>query len=275
MEPLKAGQASSLIAVVIVLGMLGWAVHGKLARPAGIDAPYRNIYGATGAAEEETFAALLREARDVLGSPQFQRNLAGLEPAYPVIYASAVAPAMPLLKAARLLAADQWNVRYAPLNVEVVGGPRARDTDLEAASAGQAFLEGVYADMTLGRGVLGLYRSEDQVARSCAINVGAHELAHTISTTPFIFTYAFTDTRAGQTAIAGRRDLTTPVGSYLIGAVAQCTWLQAKGRLGADGIGGCVRLFGTKSMNWARCGAFADGGPVEARPGLPVASSTL
>ena len=31
------------------------------------------------------------------------------------------------------------------------------------------------------------------------------------------------DTRAGQSAIAGRTDLTTPVGSYLIGAVAQLT----------------------------------------------------
>ena len=83
------------------------------------------------------------------------------------------------------------------------------------------------------------------------------------------------DTRAGQSAIAGRTDLTTPVGSYLIGAVAQCTWLQARGRIGGDGVGGCVRLFGVKALNWARCGAFADGGAVEPRAGLPEASPTL
>ena len=275
MEPLKWGQASSLVAVVIVLGMLGWAVRGKLTAPQDTGAPYRHIYGATDASEEATATALLREAREVLGSPRFQRNLLALEPAYPVIYATAGSQAMPLAKAARLVAADEWNVRYAPLSVEIVGESEAGETDLEAASAGQAFLDGVYADMSIGRPVLGLYRSDDQVARSCAINVGAHELAHTLSTTPFVFTYAFTDTQAGQTVIAGRADLSTPVGSYLIGAVAQCTWLEAKGRLGAEGVGGCVKVFGVKAMNWARCGAFADGGPVEARPGLPQASPTL
>jgi hypothetical protein len=192
-----------------------------------------------------------------------------LEGRYPQVYANRAVGEVPLSRAAAWATNEAFGSRYAPLGVELVGGSEAGDPEREHASAGGYVDTGVYAAMSLGRAHLAQYQSAEPVERSCAINVAAHELAHTISTTPFFFTNAFTDTRMNEARITGRDQGATPVGSYLLGAVAQCTWLQQQGRIAEGEIPACVQVFGDRGMNWTRCRAFAEGQPVRPRPGLP------
>jgi hypothetical protein len=211
----------------------------------------------------------------VLRSEAFQRNLAALKPRYPRVYANRRQGEVSLERVAAWTANETWGSRYAPLNVELVGGDDLADPRRAHGSAGGYIETGVYAAMNLGRGHLDQYASEDPVERSCAVNVAAHELAHTISTTPFFFTNAFTDTTMAESRIPGRAAAETPVASYLIGAVAQCTWLEQRGRIAPGGVGACVEVFGVRGMNWLRCAAFARGQPVRPRAGLPPAMPPL
>jgi hypothetical protein len=142
-------------------------------------------------------------------------------------------------------------------------------------AAGEGAVSGRYSDILIEKVVLAAYARPDPVARSCAINVAAHEYAHTIVLTPMGFGNAFTDTRAGEAAIPGRRESGTPVASYLIGAVAQCTWLARQGRIGRDDVAACVQVFGVGAFNWRRCGQFADGGPVAEKAGLAPPAPSL
>lgn len=118
--------------------------------------------------------------------------------------------------------------------------------------------------MTLYRGDLARWRSGNDVERSCAINTLAHEIGHTVSTEQIRFIHALTDYH--------RFDAPANVaaGSYLIGTVAQCTWLQQQGRVPANGLERCVAVFGTRHFNNRRCGKFAPGQAVEPRNGLPT-----
>jgi hypothetical protein len=141
--------------------------------------------------------------------------------------------------------------------------------------AGEGGTSGRYSDVLITRGVLEAFGSSDVVARSCAINVAAHEYAHTISLTPVGYRVAFADTNEIQREIANRRSPGTPVASYLIGAVAQCTWLEKQGRIGPADVGACVEVFGTAAFNWSRCDQFAGGEPVALRPGLAPAVPAL
>ena len=112
------------------------------------------------------------------------------------------------------------------------------------------------------------WRAQDPVVRSCALNTLAHEIAHTVSVSPFVFTPAFTDTSLDQPRIPGRRPGESPIGSYLIGSAAQCAWLAREGRIEEAERGHCVEVFGTAGFN-DRCEAFGAGEPVRERAGLP------
>ncbi|MBA4792322.1 MAG: hypothetical protein H2041_01505 [Phenylobacterium sp.] len=112
------------------------------------------------------------------------------------------------------------------------------------------------------------WRAEDPVVRSCALNTLAHEIAHTVSVSPFVFTPAFTDTSLDAPTIPGRRPGESPIGSYLIGSAAQCAWLARQGRIEDAELGACVEVFGAAGFN-DRCAAFGGGEPVRERAGLP------
>ncbi|MCR5880729.1 hypothetical protein [Phenylobacterium sp. J367] len=258
--------------------MLGvaWLAYKQFAVPGSDELPVRHVEGGASDAERATARALLADAYAVLRSPAFDRNLRALDRRYPEVYANRDLGDVPLSRVADWVSRQTWGARYASLGLELVGSDHDADPRREHASAGGYLGSGVYASMTLGRAHLTQYRSMDPVERSCAINVAAHELSHTISTTPFFFTNAFTDTRAHEPRIVNRdAGSVTPVGSYLIGAVAQCTWLEQQGRLRRGEFTGCLQVFGTRSMNWERCTAFADGAPVLLKPYLPSASSPL
>ena len=261
-----------IVAAVVMVAWIGVS-HFTADRAPGRVA-FRAIYGAS-AAEQDQLGALLGEAYGVLRSDAFRANLLRLRDRYPVIYAKRDDQEADVDKLARIVAVEGPIARYAPAGVTLVGGDRDGDPTRDLAEAGEGEGLGRYAQITLGRGVLDQFRSPDIVARSCAVNVAAHEYAHTISTVLFGFGIAFTDTNDAAPQIRDRRHPGTPVASYLIGAVAQCTWLQLKGRITEADVPACVETFGVSAFNWKRCGQFAAGEPVALRPGLAEAAPSL
>jgi hypothetical protein len=259
--------------LAIPAAMLLWVVVGNIREDqAALAAPFRQLHGVTSAAERAALTDLVTEAYHVIRSPELQENLRALGARYPAIYHHPGRQAATAGQTADLLALKPFGSRYVPVDVilEDAAGGFAGMAGENAAGHGR------YSDVVLTRPVLQAYRSPDIVMRSCAVNLAAHELAHTLSRTPFLYQPAFTDTSdPRQDRIPGRQDRTTPVASYLIGSLAQCTWLQRKGRISAGELAGCVEVFGTAAGNDQRCGQFANGEPVVPRPGLAPATPPL
>jgi hypothetical protein len=254
--------------LLIPLAMLGWVAFGNSAEDQ--PRPYRALKGAASEAEADALGRLMGEAYGTLRSEAFQQNLRGLAGRYPAIYARRNQQDASPDQLADYVALEPLGSRFVNADVILIGGTH----DYHAA-AGQGPGEGRFSDIVLGRFVMAHWRADDLVRRSCAINVAAHEYAHTISTNPFVYEPAFTDTQPGQFLIPHRKDRTTPVASYLIGAVAQCTWLQAQGRIVRADVPACVEAFGVASGNDERCGAFPGDMPVAPRPGLPPLNPNL
>lgn len=255
--------------------MLAWVAFGNAREDSVADgAPYRALHGAASPEEEKQLAQLLAESYAVLRSPELQANLRALSERYPAIYENNGQQRATLADVAALVAVERWGSRYVQADVYLIGAEQQPGSFLGATSEGAAG-EGRYSDILLRREVLAAFGSPDVVVRSCAVNVAAHELSHTISTTPFVYRTAFTDTNERQSQINGRRDRSTPVASYLVGTVAQCSWLQMRGRIGAGEVAACVEVFGVAAGNDQRCGQFRNGEPVALRPGLAPANPPL
>lgn len=230
------------------------------------DGSQLRVVAGADAAEAADLLAAGRTAYDVLASPEFAA----------VLRAAAGDGAIYAARDRQSVSADQvledlsGAGRYLPADITLLAGQRDDPASWHHASAGGIGYFRQRAEVVLGREVLSQWRAADAVERSCAVNTLAHEVAHTVSTSPLVFTNAFTDTRLGEREIPGRRDRSTPVASYLIGASAQCAWLQQQGRVArsAEAARACVHVFGTRGFN-DRCRAFAQGETVRERPGLP------
>lgn len=266
---------SGLWALIAAAAMLGWVVWRNVAEDDADTAPFQDVLDARSDSERETVARLFDQAWGVLRSPQFRQNLLSLNATYPVIYARPDDQDATVEDIARIVTLDRPGARYARVAVRLVGEDDTRDPGREHASAGEGQGYGRYADMDFGRALLGQFRSADVVERSCAINAAAHEYAHTITLTPIGYSIAFTDTTRGEQRIARRDHPGSPIASYVIGATAQCTWLQQQGRIGPGDLAACVDVFGVGIFNMDRCEKFARGQPVAARPGLPRAGDPL
>lgn len=255
---------SGLWAFAAAVVMVGWIAWDNRTEDTAPDrAPYSRIVGTKGDGETKALTALLDDAYRTLRSPELRTNLLALEGRYPAVYARDAEQAATIPRLASIVSLEPADARFAPAQVELVENTSG---GLGAAGGGPAL--GRYADILIERIVLAAYGRADVVARSCAINVAAHEYSHTIVLTPMGYGNAFSDTQTGQEAIANRQRPGTPVASYLIGSVAQCTWLARQGRIGRADVPACVEVFGTASFNWDRCGQFAGGEPVAMRPGL-------
>jgi hypothetical protein len=262
---------SGLWAFVAAIAMLGWiAWQNRVEDTAQDRSPYGRIVGTRDDAETERLKALLGEAYGVLRSPAFRENLLSLADRYPVIYARDAEQDATVARIASIVALEPSGARFAPAQVELV-----ENTSGGLGAAGEGAVSGRYSDILIEGMVLAAYGRSDTVARSCAINVAAHEYAHTIILTPMGFGNAFSDTTTGQTRIPNRQTPGSPVASYLIGAVAQCTWLQRQGRIAQAEVPTCVEVFGTAAFNWDRCNHFPGDAPVAPRPGLAPAVPAL
>ena len=258
----------AVLAAIVMLGWIAWENRAEDTAP-GRD-PYDRILGTGDGAESQALTSLLKEAFTVLRSPAFRANLLALEGRYPSIYARDAEQAASVSRVASIVSLEPPGSRFAPAQVALVEGDSGG-----LGAAGEGVASGRYSDILIERIVLAAWGHPDPVARSCAINVVAHEYAHTIVLTPMGFGNAFTDTKADEDAIPNRKASGTPVASYLIGSVAQCTWLARQGRIGREDVPACVQVFGTAAFNWDRCGQFAGGAPVADRPGLAPPAPAL
>jgi hypothetical protein len=83
-------------------------------------------------------------------------------------------------------------------------------------------------------------------------------MTHTISNSPQFVILVLEDEGSGGPGVG----TTTPIASYLVGSVAQCTYLQQEGRIQAGDLKSCVATFGISSFASNRCGRFPGTGPV-------------
>lgn len=267
--PRQSIWSSGLWAFLAAIAMLVWIAWGNLREDTTPGRAFRTLNSAS-VAEGEAATKLLEAGYAVLRSDAFRANLEALQDRYPVIYARPSQQDLDARTMAATIALEPFGSRFAPAQAVIVdGGGDA------LGAAGEGGTSGRYSDLLITREVLAAYLSPDVVRRSCAINVAAHEYAHTLSLTPVGYRVAFTDTNETERAIADRRNPGTPVASYLAGAVAQCTWLEQQGRIGRADVRACVEVFGVAAFNWSRCGQFAGGEPVALRPGLAPAASPL
>jgi hypothetical protein len=249
--------------------MLGWIAWGNLREDSVPDRAFSTLDSGS-EPEREAAGRLLQEGYAVLRSSTFRENLEALQSRYPVIYARPSEQEMDPKGVAAVIALEPRGSRFAPAQAMIVD-----DNGQALGMAGEGGTTGRYSDVMITRGVLKAFGAGDVVTRSCAINVAAHEYAHTISLTPMGYRVAFADTNEVQRELPNRRNPGTPVASYLIGAVAQCTWLEKQGRIGPQDVRACVEVFGTAAFNWGRCGQFTGGEPVALRPGLAPAVAPL
>lgn len=250
----------------IVLGSLVLAAGSALARePAAPHAAY--VAGVATPQEGQALQALLDEVGQVLRSSRFAQNMAVLAPLYPAIFLrvdGAGAGAAPVFgTAAELLQIVQARAPWRPVATQValVGG------DQYAFALAGVTGDGVHASFALGRRNFARWLSPDPVERSCAVNTVAHELSHLISSHPTAFRL---ETQPIRDFDAARRSGQSAVASYLVGTVAQCTWLQGRGHTPAVELRDCVQVFGHRGFNALRCDQFAQGQQVRWRDGLPA-----
>lgn len=216
--------------------------------------------------------ALAHEAYLTIQSTMFQRNLASLAKTYPAVFARSNVPDIPTDQLVELMKGASGH--FWKVQIRLVGSDDPDNPKYYEASMGAPTHVGAPTRIFLGRRHLARYRDRDLVERSCAINTMAHELAHTVSLTPLLFTAAIEDTRGDSEHIRGREGR-SPVASYLVGAVAQCTWLENRGRIPSWAVLECVQVFGVRSFNSLRCNKFGGSAPVQLDAFLPRAANPL
>jgi hypothetical protein len=227
--------------------------------------------------EEERVAlsALISQAREVLESAEFTENMKALGAAYPRSFANPDWPDVSTERLLAILSLQEPGTHRIRIPVALIGSEAFNDGSGNfnyTARTGSTHWNGAEptGSMALGRVTMYRWKQTNVVDRSCAISTMAHEMTHAISREAGRYRYAIEDT-----GIAFRTDKTTPLGSYLIGSVAQCTWLQRLTRIGSRDVAKCVAVFGTQNFNSNRCPQFADGQAVEERDGLAPPADPL
>ncbi len=206
--------------------------------------------------------SLLASTREVLQSRDFADNMYAAALAFGPVYlrsSDQTASGDDIVELIRSAPAP----RYLRPSIWVVGRPHEVDK-YRAETAADLWTASIW----IGYGHVEEFASADVVSKSCAVNVMAHELTHTISTSSVAFAAAFSDSARDDEDPIERFDKASPVASYLVGSVAQCTYLQQRGRITKEGVIPCVRVFGVRSLNDTRCSQFAAGQPVSMRDDL-------
>ena len=254
---LVAGMAAVLVAV-------GSASSG--ATQTALDGPPLYTAGVAGPTEQADVERWVDAAYGTLRSARFRSNLASLGQKFPTIYFRDGGPRALTGSVTDLQAIldGTGSHRYVRIALAVYGD---NSTDNASTVWNGEFVErgSQYGSMTIGRRHLVRWREKDNlVEQSCAINTLTHEISHIISIEPerYIIALADTNTRFLPPDV--------PVASYLIGSVAQCTWLQTKGRVLQDGLEACVAVFGTRHFNSLRCDQFDSEEPVIERRVFPA-----
>jgi hypothetical protein len=200
--------------------------------------------------DKEDLEAYARAATSALSSATTAANAAALDKTYPEVWLNAVTKYEGLGSVGKLAQTPRTGFAYLPARLTMVakGTGAYENKDPDSTTGGRM--------ITVRKYHLDWWRSPNAVTRSCAINTLAHEMTHNMTRDPKTFHWAFTDT--------GLSGVTTEKGSYTMGALAQCTYLQSIGRINAAGISQCVRLWGLKkAFDSTHCDSFDDKEPVK------------
>jgi hypothetical protein len=243
-----------------------------------VGGPPVSLGGVNSDSERVSFEGLLNAAYETLQSKRFHDNLRSLGTAYPDIYihflggGTPADPRTAVTSTAHKLSdaiAATPPYRYVRSPVTLVGG-----IDDNTATAGWTGTPDQRGSMTVGRFHLARWQSLDAVERSCAVNTIAHEMSHLISSQTPTYMMHLTDSYAASLTTRDRngKEIQPPhaVASYLVGAVAQCTWLQENGYSPAVDLKACVQIFGHRTFNGNRCQSFSGNREIRARNDLPA-----
>lgn len=224
------------------------------------------VQGASSTDEAALLQGLVNEAQSTIRSKEFDANLRSLSQEYGEAFASTTLAGSDAhstyLSISELadLVSGRGTGRYVYSPVIPVGGSdHYMDTMISRISDSKSAL------FTIGRGHLNNWTDERVIRKSCAVNTVAHEISHLVSTDPDSFTLSsqvFRDFGAGNIQNG------KAVASYLIGTVAQCTWLQRVGYQPSIDLKTCVKVFGHRGFNSGRCTQFANGQKIELRSDL-------
>lgn len=238
----------------------GGAAHDRGDAGAGLsvgagpmsDRPALSVGKTVAEADRKALSDLIAASTAVLTSEALAVNAAALEADYPKIFVNETAGYVPPSAAVALLQRPTAGMAFRRTPVRLGKGARTGTRN------------GVWR-MVIPRRTLERWRSKDPVMKSCAVSTVAHEITHTLIDASGRMT--FTD--GGLAGLASRRRGTT--GSYVIGQLAQCTWLARQGRIRQRDVAACVPVFYGRpgALPWSRgkfaagrCDDFADGQPV-------------
>lgn len=200
--------------------------------------------------DKQDLEAYAQAAMSSLSSAATAANAAALDSTYPKVWLNEVTKYEGLGSVGKLAQAPRPGFAYLPSRLRMVdkGKGAYEDKDPNSTTGGRR--------ITVRKYHLGWWRSPNAVTRSCAINTLAHEITHDMTRDPKTFLWAFTDT--------GLKGVNTEKGSYTMGALAQCTYLQSVNRITAADIPQCVRIWGLRSsFDATHCGDFDDKEPVK------------
>ena len=196
----------------------------------------------------EAYAAAAIQA---LTSAATGQNATALDPTYRRVWLNEVSQYEGLGSVGGLVRAPRQGFSYLPTRLVMTntGTGAGESRDPRSTTGGRL--------ITIRRYHLDWWRSANAVTRSCAINTLAHEMTHNMTRDPTEFLWAFTDTGLGN-SVTGEK------GSYTMGALAQCTYLQSVGRITQTGIPQCVAVWGlTNTFLGSRCDDYDDNEPVQ------------
>ena len=202
--------------------------------------------------DKAAIEAWISEAVALFKSPEFEMNFVRASEIYPDVYVSKSQDIIPTsLMLSRLktqdpyLSALWWPKTYVVLNGETATRSVNRQgfgfDALRNAGAGPfpANIIGTpTGEIELGRLHFARYTQGDLVEKSCAMNTMVHEISHTLSDRAGIFWMHILDTEDNVTPPRGVFEA-----SYFTGIVAQCTYLEKKGRITAKDFSSCVKTF--------------------------------
>jgi hypothetical protein len=200
--------------------------------------------------DREQLEQLLLASSAILMSDALQSNAGAIQSTYPEIFLNGTLGYKRPADVVSLLQMPRSGMRY-------------RRTPVVFGSGAITGFDGQRWRMAIKQSTLDQWLSDDPVMRSCAVNTVAHEITHTF-VSESSGSMSFID--GGLEGFRSRRNGTT--GSYVIGQLAQCTWLAEQGRIAKSEVAACVPVFYSKPgwLPWSRgklavgrCNDFADG----------------
>jgi hypothetical protein len=184
--------------------------------------------------DKEDLEAYARAAVESLSSAVTANHATALNATYPKVWLNGVTKYEGLGSVGALARSPRSGFAYMPARLVLAssGTGAFESRDPKSRTGGRLITVRAYH--------LRWWRSTNPVRRSCAINTLAHEITHNMTRDLKIFRWAFTDTGLGN-SVAGEK------GSYAMGALAQCSYLQSTGQIAAEDVGRCLPLWGLKN----------------------------